>query len=64
MAASFQLTSESSPSLNLDNLSFDFPQPLTEKYRPRKISDFAGLDLESGVGCGMPDEIVVIKGAP
>jgi replication-associated recombination protein RarA len=29
------------PSLNL---AFDFPQPLAEKYRPTRISDFVGLD--------------------
>lgn len=28
----------------MDNLSFDFPQPLSEKYRPRQISEFIGLD--------------------
>jgi replication-associated recombination protein RarA len=26
------------------NMTFDFPQPLTEKYRPVRIADFAGLD--------------------
>ncbi len=25
-------------------MTFDFPQPLTEKYRPARIADFAGLD--------------------
>ena len=24
--------------------TFDFPTPLTEKYRPRRLSEFAGLD--------------------
>jgi replication-associated recombination protein RarA len=44
MAANFQLTE---PSLNSDfsnNLCFEFPQPLTEKYRPQRIADFVGLD--------------------
>jgi replication-associated recombination protein RarA len=44
MAASFQLTAETIPSLVSDNLAFEFPQPLTEKYRPRTIGAFAGLD--------------------
>lgn len=26
------------------SLSFAFPEPLSEKYRPRKIADFVGLD--------------------
>lgn len=26
------------------NLSFAFPQPLSEKYRPKKIAEFIGLD--------------------
>lgn len=28
----------------MSNLAFEFPQPLAEKYRPRKITDFIGLD--------------------
>jgi replication-associated recombination protein RarA len=44
MAASFQLTSTPQESLILDNLSFEFPQPLTEKYRPRRVAAFVGLD--------------------
>lgn len=44
MAASFQLTSETIPSLISDNLASEFPQPLTEKYRPRTIDAFVGLD--------------------
>jgi replication-associated recombination protein RarA len=27
-----------------NQIGFEFPQPLTEKYRPMKIADFAGLD--------------------
>src|ERR1035438_8797978 len=45
MAASFQLTSDFTPSLNSDfQAGFEFPQPLTEKYRPRRVADFCGLD--------------------
>lgn len=28
----------------LEQTGFEFPQPLTEKYRPGKISEFVGLD--------------------
>lgn len=44
MAASFQLTSDSLNSDFATNLAFEFPQPLTEKYRPRRVSEFVGLD--------------------
>jgi len=27
-----------------NQIAFDFPQPLSEKYRPHRIEDFAGLD--------------------
>jgi replication-associated recombination protein RarA len=27
-----------------NQIGFEFPQPLTEKYRPTRIADFAGLD--------------------
>ncbi len=27
----------------MNQTGFDFPQSLTEKYRPRHIADFAGL---------------------
>src|ERR1700690_1295762 len=44
MAASFQLTENLNLSLISDNLAFEFPQPLTEKYRPLTIGAFVGLD--------------------
>jgi replication-associated recombination protein RarA len=28
----------------MSNLAFAFPQPLSEKYRPQRVSDFVGLD--------------------
>lgn len=31
------------------NLSFDFPQPLTEKYRPLTIDGFVGLDKPKNI---------------
>ena len=27
-----------------NQIGFEFPQPLTEKYRPTRIADFAGLE--------------------
>lgn len=44
MSANFALSSDINPSLISDNLAFEFPQPLTEKYRPRSIGAFVGLD--------------------
>ena len=30
--------------MTIQQCAFDFPLPLAEKYRPRQISDFVGLD--------------------
>lgn len=41
----FELVSGNAPSVPTETQSaFEFPQPLTEKYRPVKLSDFVGLD--------------------
>lgn len=43
-AQDFQLISFPSTRDSETQSGFDFPEPLTEKYRPRKINDFVGLD--------------------
>ncbi len=41
----FELTSTTErPLSNFGQTGFEFPQPLTEKYRPALIADFVGLD--------------------
>jgi len=38
------LTSETAQQSNFGQTGFEFPQPLTEKYRPTQIAEFVGLD--------------------
>ena len=44
MAANFQLNSDLESSSNIGQIDFSFPEPLTEKYRPKHCADFVGLD--------------------
>lgn len=39
-----QLTAQDATAPSEVQTGFEFPQPLTEKYRPRKIEEFVGLD--------------------
>ena len=38
-----QLTAQDATAPSEVQTGFEFPQPLTEKYRPRKIEEFVGL---------------------
>lgn len=41
----FELSAETAETLPAEiQTGFDFPQPLTEKYRPSKLADFVGLE--------------------
>ncbi len=44
IAGEFQLQSENPAAPGPNQDSFAFPEPLTEKYRPRKVAEFVGLE--------------------
>jgi replication-associated recombination protein RarA len=44
MATNFQLSTDLESSSNIGQAEFFFPEPLTEKYRPKHCADFVGLD--------------------